>query len=363
MKLKNNLPLFIFGSIIILMVLYTFKDQKKSNFLEKNNYEFSFENENIQNNSLQNKYTKNKHMKKEAAKKISDYKLFINKKKSSTKFTNTLVKETPQSEKENTQNTANNDEDKDKKEKKKENKKSEVAKDSFSNKTNKLKTDSKDFESIQASSYDEPIFIETNSNFLNKPNREKLKNTDNDSKNFAQSRQGLNKNVDDNNEDLGTVDLSQLPELIKKSRFEEIQLLINSSSLSTFRRKALQMLVTNSSDTENSEQIKSIITKTYFTPQHLALFTESMVEDDSYSVQEKTYMGTLILQNLAEAPKSMSETEFVDLYFNGIKTLLSTPESINNSELTELYLAIDYSIEENFHSLVQTHSSQQVSKL
>jgi hypothetical protein len=357
MKLKNSLPISIFGLIVVLIVFYAFKDHKGAKSNQKSNYELSFEDDSYEPYQQQSQFDSpqnNKKIKEKAARKLKNFRLSMNKQRSSERFTDAPVKETPQEEA-SEQNTAqNNQTDEEKKdeeedEEKKEGEGEDTEEIASDNEVTRPEKRTEDFESIEASSYVEPIFIGSNTNIINNTNDENEEDTAENSRAAAQGGQSNsnNNNDDADNESFGDVNLTELSDLITENKFEEIQLLVNSSGLSTFRREALQILVSNSFDQENREEIGSIITQAYFNTSHLGLFTQSMVQDN-YSVQQKTYMGTLILQNLNDSTNRLSQAEFVDLYFNGVRALLPTPANVNEPELAELYLTIDYSIEENF---------------
>jgi len=154
----------------------------------------------------------------------------------------------------------------------------------------------------------------------------------------------------DTNDGFANIDLSSLDALIEEGDYEGVQALVNSSNLSAFKREALNTLVFTSFSTEDPEQrnkIESIIISTYFNNENLNLYTVSMVESE-ISFEERSYMGSLLTADVYSAPGRLTQSEFIELYFNGIRSALPTPSEVNSNELADLYLKIDFSIEESF---------------
>ena len=378
MKLKNSLPLSIFGLITILVVFYAFKDQKSSTSLNKGAYETSYEEEN--DNSYSTINTKNlddskkrlDRRNKSHSKRVNAYRLALKKQRNAKRFADAPIREIVDEFSEETKDKAstevsaatktdgenaekeddNKDEETDEEKADEEVAESESLTEQTTASSNELE---KDYESIEASSFDdETIFVGT-SPLPPVPEEDLEGDSDTDNTNVARGGQTSNNDNDDNeNEGFGDLDLSQLSTLIEENKFDEVQFLVNSSNLSTFKREALQILVTSSSNSESKEQIGSILLSSYFSNENLGLFTQSMVTDN-YSIEEKGFMGTLILQSLSGAPQRMSQPEFIDLYYNGVRAQLPSPDDVGDASLSELYATIEYSIEENF-SLYSSNS-------
>ena len=380
MKLKNSLILSTFGLTAILVVFYAFKDQKSSAPFNKSAYEASeasYENESYNTTNTKNLDDSKKQLDRRNEsrnKRVNAYRLALKNQVDSKRFVDAPIKELEEEFSEETEDQASNEiaaatqtdadaDDEDKDENKEDEDKEEgdedeevANKESSSDDTTPSADDLKDdFESIEASSFDdETVFIGT----VTPPpiSEEDVDDqSEEDSTLAAQGGQRSNNEDDENeNEGFGDLDLSQLATLIEENKFAEVQFLVNTSNLSTFKREALQILVTSSSSSELKEQIGPILLSSYFNNENLGLFTQSMVTDN-YSIEEKGFMGTLILQSLSNSSSRMTQPEFIDLYYNGVRAMLPSPDDVNDASLSELYATIEYSIEENL-SLYSSNS-------
>ena len=361
MKLKNILPLSFIGILVLMVVFYAFKDKKKSVSYNENSYEYSFEDESYKENIYKQKDLSKipNSIKRNRVKKLNSYKSSLKKRRVSNPFKEAHVRETPENDSSETQNTAqnekNSEDDEEKDEEKKDQDEKGIASDESSYKENKDSSDPKEIKSVKRtddSYYRNSFFVSNASNF----NSAQQEETEEEGANGQNDQAGNNEEgsgSDGTSEGSGNgrfsdVDLDQLPILIEEENFDEVLVLVNSSSRSAFRREALRILVTSANESEERNRaISSVITNSYFNTQQLSLFTQSMIEDE-YTVEQRSYMGSLIIDNLDVAPTIITQEEYVDLYFNGVRAVLPTPGSIIDPELAELYLTIDFNIEKNF---------------
>ncbi len=140
---------------------------------------------------------------------------------------------------------------------------------------------------------------------------------------------------------------TELDALIQERNTEGLLALLESSNLSTFKRTSLTTLVKSINIVENIDFISPIVISTYLNINNLGLFTNSMIVDD-YSFEEKSFMASLIIQNLDGSAKLLSRSDFVDLYFNGVKAQLSNTTSESNSNVIDLYTELDMKIDETY---------------
>lgn len=238
---------------------------------------------------------------------------------------------------------------------------SEIAKD----KSTKEKQPLKDQQNLRnQNSETQSYFISSHSPFANSnsennplsPNNEENSNEE-DEQNTALNNNQTNgsgsgsnsSNADDINRRLSDIELSTLEEHIADGNYEEVQNFVNSSELSSFRRQTLAVLVSASQEIEDNQALTEIIRSSYFNTNSLSLYTLSLVQDE-FSFEERAFMSELLTQDIFSAPARLTQDEFVELYFNSVRSILPTPEQAENNQLSSLYIDIDSSIEETFVS-------------
>jgi hypothetical protein len=143
---------------------------------------------------------------------------------------------------------------------------------------------------------------------------------------------------------------TEIAALIQERNSEDLLELLESSSLSTFKRNSLNSLVKSVAVTENIAFITPIVTSSYLNVNNLGLFTNSMIVDD-YSFEERSFMASLIMQSLDGSAKLLSRNDYVELYFNGVKAQLSNTSKESNSSILDLYSELDMKIDETYELL------------
>jgi|GEM_PF-6687002 len=143
---------------------------------------------------------------------------------------------------------------------------------------------------------------------------------------------------------------TEIEALIQERNTEGLLAFLESSNLSTFKRTSLNTLVKATVVNENIAFISPIVISTYLNINNLGLFTNSMIVDD-YSFEEKSFMASLIMQSLDGSAKLLTRSDFVDLYFNGVKAQLSNTNSESNSSVLDLYSELDMKIDETYELL------------
>lgn len=182
-----------------------------------------------------------------------------------------------------------------------------------------------------------------------------LEDNNEDSANETNSP-SINTRINDTDDSDPTVTpsvLTDLNDLIIESKFEEALVALENTTTVKEKTDSFKLLArfVLTPEINTSAEIESLIQNFYYRGENVVYMTVSMISED-FVFSEKEYTAGLIFKSIAQVPQTATAESFAQVYFNGVRALLPTnQERTDSEELYNLYLNLDFAIENKYNDL------------
>ena len=104
-------------------------------------------------------------------------------------------------------------------------------------------------------------------------------------------------------------------------------------------------------DMNTAPDIEALIQNFYYRSENVVYMTASMISEE-FVFSEKEYTASLIVKSMDHLPQTTTAESFAQVYFNSVRALLPTlKDSTDPKELYNLYLNLDFAIENKYNEL------------